>query len=313
MNSETKTLIIKCTAVFIGVLVVVYLGLSIYGARRVMEIEHLPLTASPDSVGLTYEDVSFNSLDGAVALKGWYLPGDGEKVIIVVHGGYQNRVDDNVDTLSLTRDLTERGYGVLLFDQRGRGESGGRGLALSNMDMDIGGAVAYLETRGYSPENTCILGYCSGAASSCIYASRHHVGALVLDGCFIDVPTMVRRQAVAYGPPDLLVRAFIPGLLLMTRLIYGYEMVNPLDVVADISCPVFFIHEEYDEFITLEENKRLLAVSGNPDNQIWEVPGVGHSQPYRTYPVEYVDRVDGFIRGALSGMSAGDVARDDEV
>lgn len=313
MNSETKTLIIKCTAVFIGVLVVVYLCLSIYGARRAMEIEHLPLTASPDSVGLAYEGVAFDSLDGKVTLKGWYLPGVGDKVIIVVNGGYQNRVDDNVDTLSLTRDLVERGYSVLLFDQRGRGESGGRGLALSNMDMDIGGAVRFLGNMGYEPENTCILGFCSGAASSCIYASRHHVGALVLDGCFIDVPTMVRRQAESYGPPDFLVRAFIPGLLLMTRLIYSYEMVNPLDVVGDISCPVFFIHEEHDEFITLEENKRLLAASGNPANQIWEVPGMDHSQPYRTYPVEYVDRVDGFIRGTLSGVSAGDVARDDEV
>ena len=313
MNSKKKRRIMQFAAIGLAVLVVVYLGLSIYGARRAMEIEHLPLSASPDSVGLAYEDVSFNSLDGAVELKGWYLPGEGDKAIIILNGGYQNRVDDNVDTLGLARDLIERGYSVLLYDQRGRGESGGKGLALSNMDMDIGGAVAYLETLEYGPDNVCILGFCSGAASSCIYASRHRVGALVLDGCFIDVPTMVRRQAVAFGPPDFLVRMFIPGLLLMTRLIYGYEMVNPVDVVADISCPVFFIHEEYDETITLEENERLLAASGNPANRLWEVPGVDHSRPYRTYPVEYVDRIDSFINKALSGMPPGDVARDDEV
>ena len=313
MNSEKKSRIMQFTAVGLGVLVAVYLGLSIYGARRAMEIENLPLTTSPESVGLTYENVTFDSLDGKVTLKGWYLPGGGDKVIVIINGGYQNRVDDNVDTLSLSCDLIKRGYSIFLFDQRGRGESGGKGLALSNMDMDIGGAVAYLEDRGYGADDICILGFCSGAASSCIFASRHHVGALVLDGCFIDVPTMVERQAVAYGPPDFLVRAFIPGLLLMTRLIYGYEMVNPIDVVADISCPVFFIHEEYDETITLEENERLLAASGNQANRLWEVPGVDHSRPYRTYPVEYVGRIDGFIREVLSSMPPGDVARDDEV
>jgi pimeloyl-ACP methyl ester carboxylesterase len=313
LNFKKKSRIIQFAAVGFGVLVVVYLSLSVYGANRAMEIDPLPLSASPDPFGLAYEDVSFNSLDGVVDLKGWYLPGDGDRVIIIVNGGYQNRVDDNVDTLGLTRDLIARGYNVLLFDQRGRGESGGRGLALSNTDVDIGGAVAYLEDRGCEPDNICILGFCSGAASSCIYASRHHIGALVLDGCFIDVPTMVRRQAVAYGPPDFLVRIFIPGLLIMTRLIYGYEMINPVDVVADISCPVFFIHEEYDEFITLEETRQLLEASGNPANRLWEVPGVEHSQPYRTFPVEYVGRVDGFIRGELSGVSADDIPRDDEV
>ena len=56
------------------------------------------------------------------------------------------------------------------------------------------------------------------------------------------------------GPPEFLVWIFIPGVFLMTKILYGYDMVNSIDVVDDIKCPVLFIHEEKDEFITKKEN-----------------------------------------------------------
>lgn len=298
------------TAIGLGVLMVVYFGLSVYGARRAMEIPRLPLSASSDSVGLDYEDVAFKSRDGSVVLRGWYLPGAGSSVILVVHGGFQNRVDEVVDTLGLTCDLVARGYSVLLFDLRGRGESEGKGLALSNIELDVGGAVDYLKNRRFCPGDICILGFCSGAASSCIFASQNRIGALILDGCFIDVPTEVTRQGVAVGVPEFLVKIFVPGLLLMTRLIYDYDMVNPVDIVGAVSCPILFIHEEKDEVITWEETNRLFRASDNPSDEIWEVSGARHSESYRTFPAEYIEKVDSFIRKALTGMTAGDVPGD---
>jgi alpha-beta hydrolase superfamily lysophospholipase len=188
LNSK-KLKLIKFTAIGIGILLVIYLGLSAYGAREAMEIPRLPLAYKPDSLELAYEDASFKSRVDGVLLKGWYLPGEKSSVILIVHGGFQNRIDDNVGTLGLTRALVKTGYSVLLFDLRGRGESEGRGLTLSNIELDIGGAVDYLKSRGYSTEDICILGFCSGAASACIFASQNNLGALILDGCFIDVPT----------------------------------------------------------------------------------------------------------------------------
>ncbi len=312
MNSK-KLKIIKFTSIGIGILLVVYLGLSAYGAREGMEIPRLPLTYKPASLGLPYEDASFKSRGDGVLLKGWYLPGEKNSVILIVHGGFQNRIDDNVDTLGLTRALVKTGYSVLLFDLRGRGESEGKGLALSNIGPDIGGAVDYLKSRGYSAGDICILGFCSGAASACIFASQNSLGALILDGCFIDVPTEVARQAKAIGIPQFLESFFMPGGLFFARVLYDYHVVNPIDVIHNVACPILFIHEENDEFITWEETLELFRASGNPANEVWEVSDTQHSQSFRTHPTEYIEKVDEFINRASISLPTGDIARDDEV
>jgi len=226
---------------------------------------------------------------------GWHIPSWRDFVIVVIHGGYQNRIDYNVDTLGLTRDLVETGYDLFLFDLRGRGESEGKGIALTDIESDIGGALDYLKDRGYSPQDIGIIGFCSGAVAACIFASQEDIGALVLDGCPATVENMVTRQAAVRGIPEPLLECFIPGLTLMARILYGYKMVNPIDVVPDITCPILFIHEEHDNLISLEETYELFKVANNPSSELWEVRCAEHSQAYRTHPSEYVEKLCSFF------------------
>jgi pimeloyl-ACP methyl ester carboxylesterase len=293
--SKKKKKILKITGIVVGVLLVIYLGLSVYGAKEVMEIPRLPLIDNGEELGVPYQGVAFYSRGDHVLLKGWFVPGTNGDVIIILHGGFQNRVDDNVDTLDLVHDLELKGYNVLTYDLRGRGESEGEARALSNINEDVGGAVDYIQSRGFALENISILGFCSGAASACIYASQNDIGKVILDGCFIDVPTMLVRQASSVGVPSFLSTAFIPGTYLFTRLIYHYDMVNPVDVVPDIKCPILFIHEENDEFITLEEVQRLFEAANNPANELWEVLSANHSQSYKSHPLEFIEKVDDFL------------------
>lgn len=264
-----------------------------------MEIPRLPLVKSPASIGLDYEDVSFTSRDDNVVLRGWHIFGERDSIIIIVHGGFQNRVDDDVSTLELAHDLVENGYDLLLFDLRGRGESEGKGLALSNIERDIGGAVDYLKSQGYPSGRISIIGFCSGAASACIFASQNSIGALVLDGCFANVHNMVTRQAELRGIPEFLVDVFVPGILLMTKILYGYDVINPVEVIADVACPILFVHEEHDELISHEEMLQLFMASNNPANEFWEVTGAEHSKSYRTNPTEYIDKVSNFLSTTL--------------
>jgi uncharacterized protein len=285
----------KAILVAIAFILLAYIGLSMYGARAAMVIPRLALNASPMSIGLAYEDVAFASRGDSVSLKGWYLPGTNGLVIVIVHGGFQNRVDDNVDTTGLARDLTSQGFSLLLFDLRGRGESEGQGLSLSNTDCDIGGAVDYLKSRGYANQHIGILGFCSGAASVAIFASQEPVQAIVLDGCFARVKSMFKAQAALAGIPGFLVSLFSPGVFLMAKVFYGYEIVDPLDIIPAIACPILFIHEERDATIPIEDVQQLLRASSNPANELWEVSNAKHSQGYTMVPSEYVEKVSNFF------------------
>jgi pimeloyl-ACP methyl ester carboxylesterase len=291
-----KQKLFKIVSIVVGVLLVAYLVVCAFGAREAMAIPRLPLTLEPSSLGVPCEDVSFTTRGDGLTLKGWFLPGAGKQAIIMVHGGFQNRIDTKADTPGLARALVDKGYSVLLYDLRGRGESEGKGISLSHIDEDIGGAVDYIGSRGFGIKDIAIMGFSSGAVMTCIYGSRNEVGALILDGCFIDGATMVVRQGEYIHVPVWFTNFLMPGGILLTRLLYGYHKVDAIDVISSVKSPILFIQEQDDVFTRLPETQKLLDTSVNPANQIWEAAGAGHSQAFSLDPQEYIDTIDGFLQ-----------------
>ncbi len=58
--------------------------------------------STPADAGLVYEDVTITASDG-VKLHGWFVPGDGKRVIIWFHGNAGN-IGHRVENLVLMRD-----------------------------------------------------------------------------------------------------------------------------------------------------------------------------------------------------------------
>jgi uncharacterized protein len=128
--------------------------------KLMLRSHRAPLTRTPADVGLTYEDVSFAATDG-LGLKGWFVPAAGvAPAVVFVHGWMWNRVgniagqtpvpDRDVDFLPAVRALHDAGFGVLLFDLRGHGESDdARGPQTYGPveARDFVGAVGYLRSR----------------------------------------------------------------------------------------------------------------------------------------------------------------------
>ena len=86
-----------------------------------------------------YEDVSFTTADG-LRLEGWYVPSKNGADVIV----YPGRKGPQTPA----RILARHGYGVLLFDRRGEGESEGDPNALGWAGTrDLDAAISYLQAR----------------------------------------------------------------------------------------------------------------------------------------------------------------------
>ena len=98
-----------------------------------------PADVPAANLGAPYEDVQFTTSDGFL-LKGWYVPSKNRAAVISFPGRSGTRLQ--------ARMLARHGYGVLLFDRRGEGESEGDWNVFGwQGERDLHAAVAFLQGR----------------------------------------------------------------------------------------------------------------------------------------------------------------------
>ena len=88
-------------------------------------------------LGAPHEDVRFTTSDG-LELHGWYVPSRSSAAVIAVPGR---------KGAGARPDARRHGYGVLLFDRRGEGESGGDPNAWGWGGDRLQAAIAWLAAR----------------------------------------------------------------------------------------------------------------------------------------------------------------------
>ena len=145
----------RALAVVLGALLV-YAGL--YPTAVAIVPTHKYREAIPDTPR-GYEPVEFDASDG-LRLSGWYAPSQNGAAVVLVHGGGGDRTGP-LDHGALLR---RHGYGVLLYDSRGRGESEGTPNSWGwGWEKDVEGALTFLGGRGDVDGRVGGLGLSTGA------------------------------------------------------------------------------------------------------------------------------------------------------
>lgn len=120
----------------LGFFVLFPLGGAIYVTRT-------PREPIDGTFSVRHEDVSFRTADG-LTIRGWYAPSRNGAAIVFVHGSGGNRQGPRKQAAL----LAEHGYGVLLYDSRGRGESEGDPQGFDwTWQPDIDAAIEFLDSR----------------------------------------------------------------------------------------------------------------------------------------------------------------------
>ena len=300
-----------------GVFAFGYAGLSTYAATQVVYTPPTPITQTPASIGLAYQNVTFPARGDGLTLRGWFIPGvlpDGSltdaRTIIMVHGTRQNRTDPAAGLLSLSGDLARHGFAILAFDMRGMGDSAPAPISFGlHEQRDVLGAVDFLQAGSLPypelgrPRAIGGWGVSMGAATLLFAAAQEPaIEAVVADSAYSDFAPVIEDQLPkASGLPPFMTR----GVLMAGWALYGTNLldIRPVDVVARIAPrPVFFIQGTADTFVppqdvvTLYDTAR--AVPG-AQASIWQVPGAAHAQSYHAARAEYVSRVVAFYTTAL--------------
>ncbi|MBV9728513.1 MAG: alpha/beta hydrolase [Pseudonocardiales bacterium] len=149
-----------------------------------------PVFRRPDEVGLEYEDVFFPSMDG-VALDGWFIPAESDRLIIHNHFmpgnryGYPGHMEGftdfggfEVSFLPAYRALHDAGYNVLCYDLRNHGLSGtgnGGTVGIGLLEYrDVIGSIRYAKSRPDTADMIpALLSVCLGCNSTIVAIDKH--------------------------------------------------------------------------------------------------------------------------------------------
>jgi uncharacterized protein len=270
-------------ALVAGFVTIVPIGMAMFDA-------HKPRTPIGPAPGADYADVTFRASDG-LRIEGWYRPSRNGAAVLLVHGGG----GDREGAVRHAKMLVRHGYGVLLYDARGRGESEGSPNGYGwDWTKDVAGAVAFLDGRDdVEPDRIGALGISTGADVVLqAAATRGGLHAVVTDGAAAGSFADWRRLQGVNAMTPVFWTQFAA-----LKVLTGDSPGPPLaDLVPRIEAPLLLIsadrHEERDFNVKYERLAR-------PAAQHWNLPDVGHTHGLRDRPREYERRVAGFFDRAL--------------
>ena len=240
-------------------------------------------------LGAPYEDVEFETSDG-LRLKGWYIPSRNGAAVISFPGRKGSQQPAKM--------LARHGYGVLLFDRRGEGESEGDPNIFGwHGERDIHAAVEYLQSRpDVDPERIGAVGLSVGGEMLIEAAAESD-----------ELKAIVSEGGAARSVKDLLATPGIPwqttlGNLVATPLTAVWTSDLPprtlVSFVREIDAAKLFVYGEHGQPIEKPANEELYRVA-HGTKELWEVPGAGHAAGATAQPAEYERRLVGFFDEAL--------------
>jgi len=259
---------------------------------------HKPIAAEERAAALAalpaLEDVSFRASDG-LTLRGWFAPGTGKSraAVILVHGGYANRVHWMPDL----RALTAHGYGVLAYDSRGSGESDGDLVTAGDRERkDVTAALDFVAARpDVDPARIGLVGLSYGASAVLLTATKDpRARAVVLEAVWSSLEDEIMSKSGRF--PLLTGGAAVWG---MRHEGVDVDAVRPIDHIAELAPrKLLVVTGAADTDTPVAVMERVFAAAAAP-KELWIVPGAGHGAYAEVAPDEYARRLVAFFDDAL--------------
>jgi pimeloyl-ACP methyl ester carboxylesterase len=226
--------------------------------------------------------VEIFAADG-VSIDACHDPGPEKLAVVVAHGftGSWRRPSMRRVAAEFGRDA-----GVVSFDFRGHGRSGGVSTVGDLEVLDVGAAVDWARRLGY--ERIATVGFSMGASVVVRHAGlhAHDVDAGLAAVVAISGPsrwyyrgTVAMRRA--HWVIERPVGRLVGRMALRTRIsAAGWNPVPapPHELVAHIApVPLLLVHGDADNYFPVEHAEHLFAAAGEP-KELWLEPGFGHAE-----------------------------------
>ena len=263
-----------------------------YANRKKDEGRAWILSKDPERWNITSDD--------GIPLVAHYIPAENAKaVFILVHGYRSNGLRDFA---YIAKPLYEKGYSLLILDNRAHGESGGKYIsygALERFDVILWAN----EVKRRLPELPVILnGVSMGAATVLMAASLDlpdNVRGVVADSGYTS-PSDIFKSVIKrmYHLPEF---PFVPLARVMSRRRIGVDFadVSAAESVKKTKVPLLFAHGTGDTFVPHDMSEKNFANAPTGMARMILVDGAEHTQSYLFDPKRYGAELDRFLEGCL--------------
>jgi len=252
----------------------------------------------PEDLPFQLEEAILTSEDG-IKLAGWYVAPSNDATIILLHGYGSNRTS----MLWHTKTLVEAGYGVLMYDERGSGESEGKYRSHGWQDApDVGSAIKYLVDRSKAASNPIGIAGCSIGGQIALQAAAYYpeINAVWADGAS-------GILASDSPPPD----NWANGIAFLSNYILDWMLAERLDIppprpMTEIirmiaPRPIMLVAGGFPRPYFGNETRRILyyAKFAGSNSEVWIIPDAIHCDGPSRRPEEYAHRMVEFFNQAL--------------
>lgn len=243
-----------------------------------------------DGSGPQLQNIAFDTESG-VHIAGWLLPSHNGVMVVYLHGS----PGDRSGFLPLVSTLGRHGYGAILIDMPGHGESGGRADWGVSSQQAAQGAIT-LALKQPDIAHVALFGYSMGSCIAAQVAARdRRIDALVLLAAFTNLADQIRYEFRSHIP-------LINEFAVIAARIAGVPVdhMRTLDALkASSPRPIFFIAGTKDDEIPVFMPYTLYAAANGP-KELWLIEGADHLDTRGIAgPAIFDDRVRAFLDNAL--------------
>jgi len=247
--------------------------------------------APPDAHALHLREVTLKAA-GELSVRGWFIPSRNGAAVIYLHGSPATRAE----LLPEARALAQSGYGALLIDVPGHGESTGDATWGRSATEALRACTDFLAGQ---PGMRAIgaYGFSMGAgvvARDAVQDSR--IGAVAMAGVFTTVEEQLAHEFRSWHAVSR-----VPALWAAKNGGLAVDELRPIDVIAQLAPrPILIIAGSEDPIIPTQMPLTLYAAAGEP-KQLLMVQGAGHGGYAGTMGSAYFERLREFFDAALLG------------
>jgi len=255
----------------LSIVIISYLFLVafMYAAQRTMQ--YFPDKDYPGEsklYGLSQaKEVKFKAEDEQ-ELYAWFIePKEEENIVFVIFHGNAGSLANRANK---ARDLSAKGYGVLLSEYRGYGGIKGK-ITEDNLYKDARAGIKWLLDNGHKVENLAIYGESLGSGIATQMAKEFNAKYLIFEGGFSSA-IAVAKSVYPYLPVGLLLK----------------DKYDNLSKIKDINASLLMLHGAKDMVVNIEIAKEFYEAANHP-KQFTEFANGGHVDLFDYRAADVID------------------------